>query len=153
METPVYTERQVMRFRLPLVLVGVAVMLYGAYLNRHGEPHSALIMVFFAMVFAVVLWGITVFNIVVTPTELRFGFPIYRKRFPLAQVAVGDVERIALIAGIGIHFWAGKWVYNARYGRGVNIKHGRFRFLLGSNQPEHLQNTLMQLVPRSPVPT
>lgn len=126
-------------------------MFYVAYVTLHEDPFGSFMMIVFSILLAIVLWGFTALNIVVTPTELRFGFPIYRKRFPLERVEVGDVERIALIAGIGIHFWAGKWVYNARFGLGVNIKRGRSRYLLGSNQPEQLQNALLQLVPHAPV--
>ena len=153
METPIYSEKQVMKLRWLLATVGIAIMLVGAYLNFNREPFGSLVMVLFAAAFGVIWLGFTTFSIVVTPTELRFGFPIFRKRFPLTTVQVGDVDKIGFLAGIGIHFWAGKWVYNARFGSGVNITHGRVRYLLGSNQPEHFQSALMQLVPRIPVGT
>lgn len=148
METPIYTEKQAMSFRWPMALLGSAIMLFGAAQMWDQEPYGAAAMVLFAVAFAFVLWGFTVFSVVVTPTELRFGFPIFRKRFPLGEVEIGDVERIGLMAGIGIHLWNRKWVYNARLGRGVNIRHGRFQYLVGSNEPEQLQNALLQVRPR-----
>ena len=151
METPIYAEKQVMKFRWLLTAAGVAVMVLGAWQTWRAEPISAIAMLIFAGIFVVILRGFTQFSTVVTPTELRFGFPLFRKRFLLTTLEVGDVQRITLLAGIGIHFWGGKWVYNARYGSGVNLKHGRFRYLIGSDQPERLQSTLLQLVPRIPV--
>jgi len=148
METPIYTEKQKLRYRFLFVIAGVGVMLFGAWQSYQQEPIGALVMILFAAAFTVVLWSFTVFNTVITPTELRFGFPLFRKRFPLAELSVGDVEKIAILAGIGIHYWSGKWVYNARYGDGVNITHGRRRYLIGSTNPFELQHKLMEVIPR-----
>jgi hypothetical protein len=148
METTIYRESQVMKFRWLLTLVGVVVMAVGAWQTWPHQPFESVIMILFALLFAVILYGFTEFSVVITPTELRFGFPIYRKRFRLTEISVGDIEKIAVLAGIGIHFWNRKWVYNARYGRGVNIRHGRFLYLLGSDQPEQLQHALLQSAPR-----
>jgi len=151
METPIYSEKQAMKFRWPLAALGMAIMFFGALQTWQREPFGAATMVLFAFVFGLVLWGFTVFSIVVTPTELRFGFPLFRKRFSLDEVEIGDVEKIALLAGIGIHFWNRKWVYNARLGQGVNVTHGRYHYLVGTGQPEQLQHALLQVVPRRSV--
>ncbi len=148
MESEIYSEKQAMKFRWPLAVLGAAIMIVGAAGTWEKEPYGAATMIFFALVFALVIWGFTVFSIVVTPTELRFGFPLFRKRFALSELEIGDVEKIGLLAGIGIHFWNRKWVYNARLGRGVNLTHGRYHYLVGSEQPEQLQSALMQLIPR-----
>jgi hypothetical protein len=153
METTIYRESQVMKFRWLLTLVGVVVMAVGAWQTWPHQPFESVIMILFALLFAVILYGFTEFSVVITPTELRFGFPIYRKRFRLTEISVGDIEKIAVLAGIGIHFWNRKWVYNGRYGRGVNVTHGRYHYLLGSNSPEQLQNALLQQVPHAPVAT
>ena len=148
METPLYSEKQAMRFRWPLAVLGVAIMLYGAMETWPTEPLGAMVMILLAAGFVFVFCAFTVFTVVVTPTELRFGFPIFRKRFQLAEVEIGEVERIGVLAGIGIHFWNRKWVYNGRFGQGVNIRHGRYRYLVGTGRPAELQNVLMQSVPR-----
>lgn len=148
METTIYREKQPMPFRYVIAGAGMAIMLFGAWQTRHENPESALIMVVFSALFAVILWGFTEFTVVVTPTELRFGFPLFRKHFPLSEVQVGDTEHITLLAGIGIHYWHGKWVYNSRYGDGVNIVRGKRRYLLGSRHPLELQHALMDAAPR-----
>jgi hypothetical protein len=148
MEAELYKERQPMPFRYVIAGIAMAVMLFGAWQTRLENPVSSLLMVFFAAAFGVVLWGFTEFSVVVTPTEVRFGFPLFRKHFALSEIQVGETQRIALLAGIGIHYWQGKWVYNSRYGEGVNISRGRRSYLLGSRHPLELQNALMQGAPQ-----
>ena len=151
METEIYKEKQPLPFRYLLAGVGVGVMLFGAWSTRNANPVSSLIMVGMAVLFVLVFWGFTQFTVVVTPTELRFGFPLFRKRFAFDEIQVGETERITLLAGIGIHYWAGRWVYNARLGEGVNVSHGKYRYLLGSRHPRELQHVLMERVPQSAV--
>ena len=152
METPIYSEKQRLKYRLLLVIAGVSVLLFGVSQSYREEPIGALAMLLFAVVFVVILLGFTEFNTIITATELRFGFPLFRKRFQLSELNVGDIEKIAVLAGIGIHYWSGKWVYNARFGDGVNITHGRRRYLIGSNHPYELQHKLMELIPQGAVP-
>ena len=84
-----------------------------------------------------------VMKVVVTSSELRFGFAFWRVRFPLKDVEVLGVEPIPLLAGIGIHYHRGKWVYNARQGQGTHIVYqGKKHYLIGSDNPETLFNAL-----------
>jgi hypothetical protein len=86
-------------------------------------------------------------DIVVTPTRLTFGLPIFKKNFALTALEVGGIEKISWLAGIGIHRWRSHWVFNAHFGRGVRLKAGRTYYLLGSEQPERLLAALQQAVP------
>ena len=148
MSSAIYEEKQTMYLRVPIVALVVAVTLFGAWQTR-DVPLATAIMLLASLAFAAALWGLTQLKVIVTPTEIRFGFPFFRKRFPLAKIRVGDVTKIAFLAGLGIHFWGGRWVFNARFGRGVLITSGRFEYLIGSDHPERLQAALMQVVPRA----
>ena len=84
-----------------------------------------------------------VMKVVITTTELRFGFPFWRVRLSLEELEVIGVEPIPLLAGVGIHFSRGKWVYNARLGEGIHlVVAGKKHYLIGSDNPQTLFNAL-----------
>jgi hypothetical protein len=145
--SPVHSETQNAIFRVPLMLLVTAVLLFGAWQIRENQWQSVM-MVGLALIAGGVMWGLTQLSVEVYPGELRFGFPFWRKRFPADKIEVGDVETISFAAGIGIHFWRGRWVYNARFGRGVMLKAGKISYLLGSDHPERLQSALLTVAKR-----
>ena len=144
METPIHKESQTIPKWLLFLVVCVVVLLVvlAVWLPDEREMMSTIIA--FASGFIVLLVFLAmVMKVVVTSNELRFGFPFWRVRFPLKDVEVLGVEPIPLLAGIGIHYHRGKWVYNARQGQGVHLvcrkeKH----YLIGSDNPEVLYNAL-----------
>ena len=146
-ETPVYTETQNAIFRVPLILIVAAILLFGAWQVRE-QRWQAVMMAGMAIIAGGVIWGLTQLSVEVYSREIRFGFPLWRKTYPLSDIVVGDVEEISFGAGIGIHFWRGKWVYNARFGRGVAIKAKKTIYLLGSDHPERLQQVLLGVANR-----
>jgi hypothetical protein len=150
METAIYEEKQVTRFRSLLVLVVVGVFGFAGWQawESAGDQWATIFSLIMLPIGAFLVWGLTELKTVVTPTELRFGSPVYRKRIPLSKLRVGQVEHIPFWAGIGIHTYFGRWVFNARFGRGLNIMVNNRRYLIGSDNPERLQNALMHVVPR-----
>jgi hypothetical protein len=145
--SPVHSESQNAVFRVPLMLLVTGILLFGAWQIRAQQWLSAM-MVGVALMAGGVIWGLTQFAVEVYPAELRFGFPFWRKHIPVDRLEVGDVETISLAAGIGIHFWRGRWVYNARFGRGVVVKSGKTTYLLGSDRPGRLQSALLMVAKR-----
>lgn len=146
-ESPVHTETQNAVFRIPLVLIVAGVLLFGAWQIREQQWQSVM-MVGMAIIAGGVIWGLTQFSIEIFAGEIRFGFPLWRKRYLIRDIQVGDVEAIPFGAGIGIHFWRRRWVYNARFGRGLILKTGKSVYLLGSDHPERLQNVLLGIAAR-----
>ena len=145
--SPLHRETQNAVFRVPLMLLVTGILLFGAWQIRERQWQSAM-MVGLALIAGGVIWGLTQFTVEVHPGELRFGFPLWRKRIPADRIEVGDVETISFAAGIGIHFWRGGWVYNARFGRGLLIRTGKTNYLLGSDHPERLQSELLVVAKR-----
>lgn len=141
METPVHQESQTMGKWFPFLMACVfALMVVVAITSPRKETAWLLAAV---LLILVVFFGMRTMKVVVTPTELRFGFAFWRKRLPLNDVEVLGVENIPLAAGIGIHFYPGKWVYNARLGQGVHLVYeGKKHYLIGSNNPEALFSAL-----------
>lgn len=148
-ETPIHRETQTSPLRIPLILVVSGMMLFGAWQIREEQWQSAL-MIGLALIAGGITWGLTEFFVEVFPRELHFGFPIWRKRVLLDELAVGEVETIPFGAGMGIHFYRNRWVYNARLGRGVAITANKRNYLLGSDQPERLQAALLAAAKRRP---
>jgi len=95
------------------------------------------------IVILAVFLGMRTMRVVVTTSELRFGFAYWRKRLPLWDVEIVGVEQIPLLAGIGVHYYPNRWVYNARVGRGVHlVYHEKRHYLIGSDDPDALFNVL-----------
>jgi hypothetical protein len=144
---PLHSETQSAVFRVPLMVLVVGMLLFDAWQMRERQWQSAMT-VGLALIMGGVIWGLTQFMVEVHPGELRFGFPLWRMRFPADRIEVGDVEKISFAAGIGIHFWRGRWVYNARFGRGLLIRAGKTSYLLGSDDAERLQSALLMVAKR-----
>lgn len=106
------------------------------------RKETAWLLATLVLVLAVFL-GMRTMKVVVTTSELRFGFAYWRKRLPLADVEVVGVEQIPLLAGIGVHYYPNRWVYNARVGGGVHLVYqGKRHYLIGSDNPEVLFHAL-----------
>lgn len=142
--SPVHSETQTAILRVPLILLVTAILLFGAWQTREHQ-WQLVMMAGLALIAGGVIWGLTQFSVEVSAGELRFGFPLWRKRIPAGKIEVGGMETVSFAAGIGIHFWRGRWVYNARFGRGVVVKSGKATYLLGSDHPERLQNALLMI--------
>jgi hypothetical protein len=143
MDTPLYHEKQ--RFGL-LIIIGIGVaFVVGILATQIAQQKADLFPVLlFAAIAFVVLWGFSSMTITVTMSDLVFGFPLYRKRIPLSKVEVGAIERITFFYGIGIHYVRGWWVFNAKLGRGLRVNIGKTRYLIGCEEPERLQATLLE---------
>lgn len=142
MDATRYEERQSFPAWISLaagVILGVALALS----HRSGqEDFWAVVLV--AAVVAVALWLFSRFHVVVTRSELRFGFRVFEKRLPLERIHVGEIRDISFWHGIGIHYMRGTAIWNAKLGRGLQISDGKRRYLVGSNQPERLQSVLYE---------
>jgi hypothetical protein len=150
MDTVIYEETQTTSYRLMLVGLITAIFLFAFWQTwlSAKDTFAALFLLIATPLGILAVWSFTQLRVQISPTELRFGSSLYRKRIPLDRVRVGAVEHIPALAGIGIHSFMGRWVFNARYGRGVNIEDGKRRYLIGSDQPERLQSALLQAVPK-----
>lgn len=143
MDTPLYEEHQ--SFSL---LIGIAIFAALAAVAPFVlAPRAQSNLIASGALAAAMLLLLASFRrltIVVTAMELRFGFPLIGKRLPLRDVQVGDVLPITFWYGWGIHYIRGMWVWNARLGRGVQIRSGRRTYLLGTEQAERLQSVLRE---------
>ena len=148
MESPIFEEKQTLQFR-GIILLLVVGSLVASGIAAHGETRDFIWIGIISVFLFVLMWSLFVFRIRITDTDLRFGYPFWWRRIPLGEVRVGDVEAISFWAGIGVHYWSGRWVYNAHFGRGVRIRAGNSDYLVGSLKAEEFQNALLARAPRS----
>lgn len=151
MDTPLHRESQTFYFRELLLAVVFGCFVAIVLMYKMPPPVAAFVLLN-GLAVTLLVWSFTKLNIIVTPSEIRFGFAIYRKRFAAENVLVGDIEQIPTAAGIGVHRYRNRWVINARMGRGVALLNGKTRYLIGSNQPERLHAALLQVAKRGIVP-
>ncbi len=144
MDTPVFEERQAIRWVPLLILLAVAVAFVGTLQQKELRQSDVIGLSITPLAGLLAAFGFSRMITIVTVSELRFGFPFWRKRLALTEVAVGEIETIKFWYGIGIHGIGGMWVYNAHLGRGVKVRAGNTTYLIGSREPERLQNALMQ---------
>ncbi|MBU1706962.1 hypothetical protein KKB28_03495 [bacterium] len=144
METPIHQERQTLSRSLFLfVIIIIAGLVFMSVVMTKGERiFDTIFLAIMGIAISLLLLSV-VMKVVITSTELRFGFPFWRVRFPLEQIDVIGVEPIPLLAGVGIHFSRGRWVYNARQGEGVHlVVAGKKHYLIGSDNAQALFNAL-----------
>jgi len=150
--TAIYEERQ--NFALLRMIALVAALVIGgtAYItnSKSGftDPSEAWSLAFIAAMLLVVVWGFSRMSTTVNSAFLQFGFPVWHKRVEVSRIHVGEIKRIPMWYGLGIHYVVGIWVYNVHLGRGVVIAVDGRRYLIGSSDPERLQSALLQVAPR-----
>jgi hypothetical protein len=139
-ETIIYQEEQ---SNLPLMITIYVVMLVlgvsGLIVAKAGAKEGWPIIMVVAVIFPFVIWGFSRMRVVVTPFELRFGFPAIHRRLPLSKVRVGEIAELKWWYGIGVHFLFTRWVFNTRLGRSVEVFGNGTRYIIGSRDPEKLK--------------
>ncbi len=144
METPIHQERQTLSrtfFSFVIFIIAGCVLL-SVMMIKGERIFDTIFLVIMGSAILILLLSM-VMRVVVTSTELRFGFPFWRVRLPLEEIEIIGVEPLPLMAGIGIHFSRGRWVYNARLGEGVHlVSAGKKHYLIGSDNPQALFNAL-----------
>jgi ABC-type Fe3+-siderophore transport system permease subunit len=146
METPIHQERQSLSRVLFFLVIGIvgALILFSFLMVQGNRIFDSILFVIMGIAIGLLLMSI-VMKVVVTSTELRFGFPFWRVRCPLKDIEVVAVEPIPILAGVGIHLARGRWVYNARQGDGVHlIIKGKKHYLVGSDNAQALFNVLKE---------
>jgi hypothetical protein len=149
---PIHEERQSFTLMYIIAVFAAAVIVTAAWsLNASAgrtDPTAMATLAFAAVMAGIAIWGFSRLTVTITPTELRFGYPVWHRRAPVTQLIVGDIVPIPFWYGIGLHFVRGMWVYNAHLGRGVVLWLGNNKYLIGSDHPERLQSALLQVAPR-----
>jgi hypothetical protein len=142
METDFYEEKQVLWLRHLVYVLPPAALVMG-YCTDSGVQGMILSSIT-AVLIGVGILGFTTLETRITASELIFGFPLWKKRVPLSSVRTGEITTIPFMAGTGLHYYRGYWVYNIRRGSGLVLFINRRKYLLGTSQPEKLQSVLWQ---------
>jgi len=81
--------------------------------------------------------------------HIKFGYGIFRTKFPLNEIASAKKVRNRWYYGWGIRvwFWPYMWIYNVSGFDAVEIimKSGK-RYRIGTDQPEELEHAILQSI-------
>ena len=154
MRTPSYEENQWFASWVYVMLAGVAVSFSLAVWLAAAPGDTGAWYLHAAILAGLML----VANVLFLTTRagngelyIRFGvfFPLYRKRIPLSEISeVRCVTYRPLVnaGGWGIRFGRFEgalcWFYNARGNQGVFFQTPKYRCIVGSQDPEHLEAAL-----------
>jgi hypothetical protein len=147
-ESVLYSEEQ--RFYpwlIWLIIIAFAIAIIIPLSVGVSFSHSSIwITMLTYAILIVVFWLFRKLMVVITPTQLIFGFPIWKKKLRLDTIMVGSVVKIPFIAGAGIHCWGGKTFINARMGKGVEVTSNEKTYVIGSDGPDTLLESVRSAV-------
>lgn len=146
-----YKHAQIGYLMLVVTLV-VAAFFVQAYLMALAEPPSVdsgpnlLITVLMAsIVFVLTSFSALTVSVDQNYLRLKFGWGIFKKKFPLAKIASVRTVRNHWYCGWGIRmwFWPYMWIYNVSGFDAVEIslKSGRV-YRIGTDEPKELEAAL-----------
>ena len=81
--------------------------------------------------------------------RIKFGYGIFRKKFPLHEIASVKKARNRWYYGWGIRvwFWPYMWIYNVSGFDTVEIvMKGGKRYRIGTDQPEELEQAILNSI-------
>jgi hypothetical protein len=142
METALFEETQ--EFPLRGVLAFMSGAAFFVIPLFYSMPLVVLLVMFaMGIAMSVLLSSTLKMHTRVTQTEFTFGPSIFTRRMRSGEFQIIGETKIPLLAGSGIHRHRGKWYYNMRMGgRGLEIHHGKHKYVVGTKRGEELQAAL-----------
>lgn len=144
MESTLFEEQQDIPLRGPLTLASAAAFFVIPVFTK--MPLLVVLSMFAAGIG--ISWLMSSFMQMttrVTASGLTFGPNIWTKRIPSNEIEIIGPQKIPFLAGVGIHFYRGKTYYNMRMGKGLEVKHGRKTYVIGSAKLAELETALRDL--------
>ncbi|MBU0690384.1 hypothetical protein KKH18_01100 [bacterium] len=146
-ETAIHSETQVFPFKTPVVLaVFLSCALIPVFLSLPWWMAIGIVLV--GVLAAALVHSVMTLRVEVTPTTLEFGYWFSAPKIPLPEIADLQIVEIPKLAGIGMHIYKFYYVYNARFGRGIQFSTPKRKYMVGSDNPEHLLSILITAIPR-----
>lgn len=141
MESALFEEEQEIRLRGPLSFLSAAAFFVIPLFTSMPLP---LILLMFALGIGMsyLISSFMRMQTRVTQTSLSFGPKIWTKQMPATEVEIIGPREIPWLAGVGIHVYRGKTYFNMRLGQGLEIKHGKRHFVIGTAKIVELQTAL-----------
>lgn len=144
---------------LILVVTLAVLILFGwAYITASAEPPSLDSGTNFAItaIMALVLFVLASFATLTTSIDenylrIKFGYGIFRKKFPLREIVSAKSAKNHWYYGWGIRLWLWPymWIYNVSGFDAVEIVTGNGKiYRIGTDVPKELENALNQAIGR-----
>jgi len=128
-----------------IVMFGITLVFLNIW--RYANYDQNLIGIFILILF--IVGSFSTLNVMVDDNVVRikFGYGIYRKRFPLNEIASVTTVRNHWYYGWGIRiwFWPRMMIYNVSGFEAVELimKNGK-RFRIGTDEPKKLERALLR---------
>jgi len=128
------------------VLLAVALYL-GFILRAETEPIVNVVLLLIILIMA----SFATLKVTINEDDLKikFGYGIFRKRFPLKEIASVKTEKNHWYYGWGIRFWPQRrmWIFNVSGFDAVEIKmkNGRI-YRIGTDDPENLESAIKRAI-------
>ncbi len=133
---------------LMIVITILIAGLFGFILIQAGVIIAMLLIMIFIL-FILVSFSTLNVSIDEENLKIRFGYGIYKKSFKLNEIASSKIVRNHWYFGWGIRFWfwPPTWIYNVSGFDAVELKmKDGSRFRIGTDEPEKLENSILQSI-------
>jgi len=143
----IYTETQEFPFRRGIFLI--VLMAFAAiplFLKLPWWMTGGILII--GCLVAALINSVLILHVRLTTATLEFGFWFSSPEIQLPEIVNPEVVDIPIAAGIGMHYYKGNRVYNARFGRGVKISTSKKQYIIGSGNPEQLRSAILGALPR-----
>ena len=138
------------------VTLAVLSLFVSMYMTARAEPPSVdsgtnFLFTSIMVLIVLILASLTTLSVSIDENYLRikFGFGIFRKKFPLKEIARVEAVKNHWFYGWGIRLWLWPkmWIYNISGLNAVEIilKNGKI-YRIGTDEPEKLATALKQVV-------
>ncbi len=150
-----YKHTQIGYLMIVVTLV-VLVLFAWAYITARAEPSSVdsgtnlLVTAIMALVlFILASFATLTVSIDEKYLKIKFGYGIFRKKFPLSEIVSVTSAKNHWYYGWGIRFrlWPKMWIYNVSGFDAVEIimKNGRI-YRIGTDAPNELESAIKQII-------
>ncbi|PJC36986.1 hypothetical protein CO046_02675 [Candidatus Peregrinibacteria bacterium CG_4_9_14_0_2_um_filter_53_11] len=139
-----------------IVLLAVTTLFVWVQITARAEPPSYdsgtnFVVTAVTTLILLILGSFTALSVSIGRSHLRikFGYGIFRKKFPLSDIAAAKQVKNHWYYGWGIRlwFWPSMWIYNVSGFDAVEIrmKNGKI-YRIGTDEPEKLETAIKQAI-------
>jgi len=146
-EAVIHSETQVFPFKNAIIIVVfLCFALIPVFLTLPWWMIIGILLI--GILSAALINSIMTLRIELTQTALEFGYWFSSPKINLSEIENPEVVEIPKLAGIGMHYYKKYFIYNARFGRGVQFSTLKKKYIIGSDHPDQLLSMLNSVLPR-----
>jgi hypothetical protein len=147
-EAVIHSETQVFPFKNAIIIaVFLCFALIPVFLKLPWWMIVGILLI--GILSAALIHSVMILKVELTQTALEFGYWFSSPKISLTEIIEPEVVEIPKLAGIGMHYYKKYFIYNARFGRGIQFSTPKRKYMIGSDRPDQLLSTLNSVLPRT----